>query len=256
MDEEAYVTDDEELLPPMPLTREQRRVLGVLIEKAFATPESYPLTLNAAVSGCNQKSAREPVMDLSSDQVADALSELKELGLVECIFPASGRTERWRHVLKEAWGLDGRQRAVLAELLLRGPQSEGDLRGRASRLQELTSLDDANAVLASLTEEGFARRLSPEHVRRGVVWTHLLFPDDEFARVVERFKGRAGDEDEEATTANASPTIAVTTTAPTRAVADDRLSMLEAQVQDLRGKLADLSDAYDALLARIERMTG
>jgi uncharacterized protein YceH (UPF0502 family) len=248
------VDEEEELAPPMPLSREQRRVLGVLIEKAFATPESYPLTLNAAVAGCNQKSAREPVMELSGDQVADALAELKELGLVECIFPASGRTERWRHILKEAWGLDGRQRAVLAELLLRGPQTEGDLRGRASRLQELTSLDDVNAVLASLAEEGFVRRLSPEHMRRGVVWTHLLFPDEELARVVERQQGRTADVGE-----SDEPAAAVAPSAgPTssRTILEDRLLALESQVQDLSGRVADLSDAYDSLLAKVERMTG
>jgi uncharacterized protein YceH (UPF0502 family) len=192
-------------------------------------------------------------MDLNVDQVADALAELKELGLVECIFPASGRTERWRHILKEAWGLDGRQRAVLAELLLRGPQTEGDLRGRASRLQELTSLEDVNSVLASLAEEGFVRRLSPEHMRRGVVWTHLLFPEDELARVVERQGGRSeqeGEGDEPA------PIVHSSTSTATRGASEERLQLLESQMQDLRGKLADLSDAYDALLAKVERMTG
>src|SRR5262245_62056615 len=238
----------------MPLTREQRRVLGVLVEKAFATPESYPLTLNAAVAGCNQKSAREPVMDLTGDQVADALSELKELGLVECIFPASGRTERWRHILKEAWGLDGRQRAVLAELLLRGPQTEGDLRGRASRLQELTSLEDVNAVLASLAEEGFAKRLSPEHMKRGVVWTHLLFPDEELNRVVERFQNRAEEFGE--TDGPASTAIAASAPSLARGASEERLQALESQVHDLRSRLADLSDAFDALAARVDRMTG
>ena len=247
------MNDEEELLPPMPLTREQRRVLGVLVEKAFATPESYPLTINAAVAGCNQKSAREPVMDLNADQVTDALGELKELGLVECVFPASGRTERWRHVLKEAWGLDGRERAALAELMLRGPQTEGDLRGRASRLQEFTSLEDVNAVLASLAEEGFVRRLSPDHVKRGVVWTHLLFPEEELSRVVERIKGRGGDEEEETRSA---PAPTASTNSSRGSASEERLQALEAQVQDLRGRLADLSDAYDSLLAKVERMTG
>jgi uncharacterized protein len=194
-------------------------------------------------------------MDLTGDQVADALAELKELGLVECIFPASGRTERWRHILKEAWGLDGRQRAVLAELLLRGPQTEGDLRGRASRLQELTSLEDVNAVLASLAEEGFVRRLSPEHMKRGVVWTHLLFPEDELTRVVERHKGRGG-EDEEGEVSTSTPVAAASSPPTQRGASDERLSALEAQVQDLRGRLADLSDAYDSLLAKVERMSG
>ena len=245
--------DEEELLPPMPLTREQRRVLGVLVEKAFCTPESYPLTLNAAVAGSNQKSSREPVMDLSSDTVTEALEGLKELGLVECIFPASGRTERWRHILKEAWGLDGKQRAVLAELLLRGPQTEGDLRGRASRMQEMTTLDDVNAVLGTLAEEGFAKRLSPEHVRRGVVWTHLLFPEEELARVVERNNRRDAEDNE---TESSAPTAVVQRTAPARQGSDSRLEALEVQVQDLRGRLTDLSDAFDALAAKVERITG
>jgi hypothetical protein len=157
--------------------------------------------------------------------------------------------------LKEAWGLDGRQRAVLAELLLRGPQTEGDLRGRASRLQELTSLEDVNAVLASLAEEGFARRLSPEHMKRGVVWAHLLFPEEELARVLERFSGRGGEEEEESSAA-AEPILA-RTVAPSRSGGnDERLRVLEEQVQDLRGRLADLSDAYDSLLAKVERLTG
>ena len=244
--------DEEELLPPMPLTREQRRMLGVLVEKAFCTPESYPLTLNAAIAGCNQKSSREPVMDLSADSVTEALEGLKELGLVECIFPASGRTERWRHILKEAWGLDGKQRAVVAELLLRGPQTEGDLRGRASRMQDLTNLDDVNAVLATLAEEGFVKRLSPEHVRRGVVWTHLLFPDDELSRVMERNAGRGGEEEEPV----AAAPIAMNRAPPARPISDGRLESLEAQVRDLQGRLTDLSDAFDVLAAKVDRMTG
>ena len=245
--------DEEDLLQPMPLTREQRRVLGVLVEKAFCTPEAYPLTLNAAIAGSNQKSSREPVMDLSGDAVTEALEELKDLGLVECIFPASGRTERWRHILKEAWGLDGKQRAVLAELLLRGPQTEGDLRGRASRMQEMTTLDDVNAVLGTLAEEGFTKRLSPDHVRRGVVWTHLLFPDDELARVIERNKGKGGEDSDDSE--SATPVAAARST-PSPRVSDGRLEALEAQVQDLRGKLTDLSDAFDVLAAKVERMTG
>lgn len=243
--------DEEELLPPMPLTREQRRVLGVLVEKAFCTPESYPLTLNAAIAGSNQKSSREPVMDLSADAVTEALESLKELGLVECIFPASGRTERWRHILKEAWGLDGKQRAVVAELLLRGPQTEGDLRGRASRMQELPTLDDVNTVLAELAEEGFTKRLSPEHVRRGVVWTHLLFPEEELQRVVERNAGRGGEEEEEP-----APVSAPNRAVPSRPASDGRLESLEAQVRDLQGRLTDLSDAFDVLAAKVDRMTG
>jgi hypothetical protein len=92
-------------------------------------------------------------------------------------------------------------------------------------------------------------------MKRGVVWTHLLFPEDELNRVVERHKGRGFEESDG--DASAPPaTTAVQSPPPSRSVSEDRLSALESQVQDLRGRLADLSDAYDALLARVERMSG
>src|SRR5947207_4193283 len=98
----------------------ERRVLGVLVEKAKTTPDSYPLSVNALVTGCNQKSNREPLLNLSDLEVEDTLARCQRKGLVERV--QGGRVERWRHLLYAAWQVDKRDLAVLAELLLRGPQ--------------------------------------------------------------------------------------------------------------------------------------
>src|SRR6476659_6652589 len=129
----------EEYTPPGPngpwpvLDAKARRVLGVLIEKAKTTPDAYPLTLNALVTGCNQKSNRDPIMELDEADVEETLRGLKAHAIVVKVF--GGRSERWRHLLYETWNVDKLELAILGELLLRGPQSEGDLRGRASRME-------------------------------------------------------------------------------------------------------------------------
>jgi uncharacterized protein YceH (UPF0502 family) len=236
--------------PATALGRIPRRLLGVLIEKAFCTPDQYPLTLNAAVAGSNQKSNRDPGMDLTVEQCEEGLDALKKLGLVECIFPASGRTERWRHVLKEAWALDGRQRAVIGELLLRGPQTQGDLRTRASRMQDLPTLEDLAAVLGQLAERGFVKRLSPEGQKRGVMWMHLLYPDEEGERLAEKHRtlGDGGEDDGEEDRDEA-PSPRRTSTA-----SDDRARELESQVAELKSRLADLAEAHDALAVRVQEL--
>src|SRR5215469_638718 len=119
--------------PPEPLptlSLVERRVLGVLAEKQKTTPDSYPMTLNALVTGCNQKSNRDPVLNLSDDQVEDALVRAQQKGLAIRL-TGSGRAEKWRHNLYDTWHVDKTEMAVLIELLLRGPQTEGELRGRA-----------------------------------------------------------------------------------------------------------------------------
>src|SRR5205814_7664427 len=104
----------------------ERRVLGVLVEKAKSTPDIYPLSLNSLVTGCSQKSNRDPIFNVSEVEVEEALSSAQKRGLVIKI--TGGRVERWRHILYESWRVDKVELAVLAELLLRGPQTEGDLR--------------------------------------------------------------------------------------------------------------------------------
>src|SRR5947209_3697517 len=106
----------------------ERRILGVLVEKAKTTPDTYPLSLNALMAGCNQKSNRDPVMDTDEGQLEESLEGLQGKGLV--IRVQGGRVERWRHALYDEWKIGKPELAVVAELLLRGPQTEGELRGR------------------------------------------------------------------------------------------------------------------------------
>src|SRR5947209_11648958 len=113
----------------------ERRVLGVLVEKAKTTPDAYPLSLNALVTGSNQKSNRDPLLELTEDDVEEALVRCQQKGLAIKI--TGGRVVRWRHALYEAWRVDKVELAILGELLLRGPQTEGELRARASRMEPI-----------------------------------------------------------------------------------------------------------------------
>ena len=101
----------------------ERRVLGVLLEKALTTPEYYPMTLKGLTSGCNQKNNRDPVLELSEDDVDEAVSELEKVGLTERLFPESGRTERIRHWARKRFSFSEAQLAIMTELWLRGRQS-------------------------------------------------------------------------------------------------------------------------------------
>src|SRR4051812_46153213 len=135
-----------------PLSPAERRILGVLVEKqkTSKTADSYPLTLNALVTGCNQKSNRDPVLDLNEIEVEEGLTALQNKGLVERM--TGGRAERFRHRLYDVWTRNGPELAVLAELLLRGPQTRGDLRGRAGRMDAIDTLDALDAILKPLAE--------------------------------------------------------------------------------------------------------
>lgn len=161
-----------------PLSVNERRVLGVLVEKAKTTPDAYPLSLNALVTGCNQKSNRDPVLELTDADVEEALAGLQQKGLAVKI--TGGRVERWRHSLYEAWKVDKVELAVLGELLLRGPQTEGELRGRASRMEPIADLDSLRSVLRRLAERGLVVYLSPEG-RRGTLVTHGFHTAEELA---------------------------------------------------------------------------
>ena len=116
------------------LSPRERRVLGVMVEKAKTTPEYYPMTLAAIVTGCNQKSNRDPVTNYDADDVEDILQDLRQKGAVVKI-EGSGRVVRWKHTLYDWLKVSKVELAVLAELMLRGTQTEGDLRARASRME-------------------------------------------------------------------------------------------------------------------------
>ncbi len=159
----------------------ERRVLGVLIEKGKTTPEAYPLSLNAIVTGCNQKSNRDPLMNVDEDQVGRALETLRAAGVVAEIY-GSGRVPRYRHYGYEWFGgIEKEDLSILAELLLRGEQSEGDLRGRASRMDPIADLQILRTRLDGLAARGLIVWLSPPG--RGRILTHGLLPEEKLEKV-------------------------------------------------------------------------
>jgi uncharacterized protein YceH (UPF0502 family) len=170
----------------VPLNARERRVLGVLVEKAKTTPEYYPLTVAAIVTGSNQKSNRDPVTNYDGDDVEEILQGLRKKGATVLV-EGGGRVVRWKHTLYDWLRVTKVELAVVAELLLRGPQTEGDLRARASRMEPFPDLPALQAVLESLTAKGLVVYLSPPGVRRGVVVTHGLYPTEDLERVRQAF---------------------------------------------------------------------
>jgi uncharacterized protein len=140
------------MLRLMDVTAEGARILGSLVEKQLTTPQQYPLTMNALVAACNQTSNRDPVVAYDEEVVTSALEQLKEQRLVRFVLPSHGRSVmRFRHVLDETLALDQRQCALLSVLLLRGPQTVGELRLRTERVVEFVGLDEIENEFRFLT---------------------------------------------------------------------------------------------------------
>lgn len=141
------------------LNSHEARVLGVLIEKAFTTPDQYPPSLNAVTNGCNQKSNRNPIVDFSEAEVRIALQGLRMKGLMGVSVPAGSRVEKYRQNGKETLKLGEKALGVLAELLIRGPQTAGELRTRAKRMRDLPDLAALDECLQELDQAGYIRTL-------------------------------------------------------------------------------------------------
>jgi hypothetical protein len=155
-----------------PLGVIDRRVAGVLAEKAKTTPDIYPMSLNAICTGCNQKSNRSPLVQFEPDEVEESLDRLRELGAVGLV-EGYGRVQKYRHYLYEWLGVDKVELAVMTELLLRGDQTVGELRGRASRMEPIADLAALQRVLESLKSKGLVIPLTPEG--RGHVVSHAIY---------------------------------------------------------------------------------
>ena len=154
-------------------------MLGALIEKGLATPQQYPLTINALQAACNQTSNREPVVAYDESTVLAALDELKDRKLVRFVLPSHGRSVvRYRQVLDETLALDARQCAVLAVLLLRGPQTIGELRIRTERMAKFDSLDEIEHELDLLhaREEPLAHNVGRQPGQKEERWATTLVP--------------------------------------------------------------------------------
>jgi uncharacterized protein YceH (UPF0502 family) len=155
----------------------EARVLGVLVEKDLTTPDQYPLTLNSVTLGANQKSNRDPVLDLMEGDVYAALQKLIRKGLAGSVHPVGSRVEKFRHNGAEALKIETPQLAILAELLMRGPQQPGELRARAARMTSIESLPALMEMLKPLLEMGLAVRIDPSPGSRAERYAQRLAPN-------------------------------------------------------------------------------
>lgn len=223
-----------------PLDANERRVLGVLIEKAKTTPDQYPLSLNGVVTGCNQKSNRDPVLTLDEEQVVRALASLRQAGAVVEVY-GSGKIPRYRHLAYEWLGVEKEELAILGELLLRGEQTEGDLRGRASRMDPIPDLDLLRGFLDRLAAKGLVVWLSPPG--RGRMLTHGLLPAEKLEKVRSQLAAASahpGTPPAHPGTRPAAPAGASSQRMDGEEPLADRVSALENQVAELAARLAAL----------------
>ncbi len=221
------VPDDVELTAP------QARVLGCLIEKQATTPETYPLTLKALTTACNQTSSRFPVVDYDTQLVETTSLALKGKGLLRVVHPAHGeRSTRYRHVADEGLGLDAAQLAVLAVLLLRGAQTVAELRTRTERFGAFSSTDEVESALRSLAAHprGLVRELERQPGQKETRWLQLLEVDPD---------GRAA-------------SAASSSGAARARVEPGRLEQLERRVATLEQQLAALASELGVQLGPVE----
>ena len=238
------------------LTRLQRRVLGTLMEKGFTTPDQYPMTIKGATTGCNQKSNRDPVTEYSEAEVADALEQLRQLGLVAEVFTDGGRAARYRHYARHKFDFNEAQFAIICELLLRGRQQPGELRTRASRMVRIDSQEQLKADLQSLQDKGFVQSNGPLE-RRGVEVDHTFYlPKENMTMAAGNFTA-----DEEPATpapaaAPAAPRTAPPVSTPPAAPSAEPglLRALQSQLDLVQSNMMNLQAALEKTQERLERI--
>ncbi len=217
------------------LTEIEVRVLGALIEKDITTPDYYPLSLNALVNACNQKNNRDPVMTLEEDSVADALATLQEKRLAGPASGADSRVTKYEHRLQEVFNFDRREIAVLCVLLLRGPQTPGELRGRTERMYHFEALDDVVSTLD---------RLSQRQPPLAAVLPRQ--PGTKESRYMHLFSGDAP------ATIDADVVRAASRAPDHASLAADRLSHLENEVAELKREVAEIHQQLSAFRKQFE----
>jgi uncharacterized protein YceH (UPF0502 family) len=246
------------------LTPPEQRVLGCLIEKRWTTPDQYPLSLNALRLACNQSTNRDPVTAYDETTVREAAQRLCRYGLARLASGHSSRATKYRHLAEEALSLGREELAVLAVLLLRGPQTPGELKSRSDRMARFDSLVDVERVLAVLTERGLVRRLGRRPGQKEDRFEHLLGgegmesgaglpPTTPSASALSTPASPVGRHP-----SNLAPSGAVTAAAPSLGAAPTpgapASSDLEARVSALEREVAALRDELSAL--RAERQLG
>jgi hypothetical protein len=204
----------------------EARILGVLAEKQFLTPDVYPLSLNAIVNACNQLSNREPVMSLGEETVEACLKRLQDNHVAQTYYPAGSRVAKYQHMLREVFSLDDAKLAVLTLLLLRGPQTCGELRGRTARMYPFASVESVERSLDDLAanEPALVMQLPRAPGTKESRWAHLLSG----ALAVERQEFAAG------TSAGGARVV--------EGAGDDRVARLDAEVAALRQEVTWLTE--------------
>jgi len=203
------------------LNHVEARILGALIEKDITTPEYYPLSLNALLNACNQKSNREPVMNLGENAVRDALLALNEKGLAGPVSSADSRVPKYEHRLQEVFNLPRAETAVLCVLLLRGPQTPGELRGRTERMHRFEELSDVHSALQRLIQRDppLVKMLPRQPGTKETRYLHLLSGEVETAELPVQ--------------------------EPAAISADgDRIARLESEVGSLKAEIAELRNDF------------
>lgn len=210
------------------------RVVGSLIEKQVTTPEYYPLTLNALLSACNQISNRDPVVAYDEQTVARALESLRGKNLVYVFYGSDSRVPKYKHMLPNIFGLSPAELAAMCVLMLRGPQTVGEVRGRTGRLYNFADLAEVEATLDGLAqrEEPIVLKLPRQPGRKEARYAHLL------AGAPEVEEGR--------------PEPRVEPAVREVRAENERLARLEGEVEALRGELAELRGRFDEFKKQFE----
>jgi uncharacterized protein YceH (UPF0502 family) len=214
------------------LNETEARVLGALVEKEITTPDYYPLSLNSLINACNQKSNRDPVMNLDEQSVREALRALHDNSLARSVSAADSRVTKYEHRMQEAFNFDRREAAIFCELLLRGPQTPGELRTRAERMHRFDDLGEAQSALQRLMSrqpplvEVLARQPGTKESR----YIHLLSGDA---------KPQGSSTPREVPAAQAQPS------APDSEKMNE-LSRLSSEIAELRHDIADLKQQFAA----------
>jgi uncharacterized protein len=209
------------------LNEVEARVLGALIEKEITTPDYYPLSLNALVNACNQKNNREPVMTLDESSVHTALYNLQAKGMAGPASGADSRVTKYEHRVQEVFNFTRAETAIIDVLLLRGPQTPGELRGRSERMHRFEELSDVQATLQRLIERDppLVKILPRQPGTKESRYAHLLSGDVE---------GRAAPAESRAPVARGG-------------IDDERVARLESEVAELRKEIAELKTQVESL---------
>lgn len=214
---------------------EEARVIGCLVEKAMTTPDQYPMTLNGVTLACNQKSNRDPVVDLAEALVERTLRDLTDAGIARMVHRPGDRVVKYKHALDEVLGVDDRELALLAVMLLRGPQTPGELRQRTQRYVEFPDLVELDRTLDTLVSRGLVRQLA----RR---------PGQKESRYVEQvsLRGKATEDDAGpvvfASAADPTPPSPQAPPSPPADTTHEGDAALRAEVDELRRRFERLLD--------------